>query len=67
MVHGRWPVAVEGYFARHGDGTIPATPAGSTDAERYERTLVADGLIRETTDLWDVSETGLLDGTGPCD
>ena len=59
-------VAVEGYLARHGRQTIPATPVGSSDPERYEQTLVAEGLIRGTSPHWNVSETGLLISLGPC-
>ena len=59
-------VAVESYFARHGDGTIPETPSGSTDDERYEQTLVAEGLIRGASEYWDVSETGGLISIQPC-
>lgn len=56
-------VAVETYFARHGDSAIPAT---GTDAERYERTLVQDGLIRETSEYWDVAAEGYLLSIQPC-
>lgn len=56
-------VAVEAYFARHGGGDIPAT---GTDAERYERTLAEEGLIRGTSEYWDVAAEGYLLSIQPC-
>ncbi len=56
-------VAVESYFARHGSSDIPAT---GTDTERYERTLVEDGLIRSTSEYWDVAAEGYLLSIQPC-
>ncbi|MCB0965999.1 MAG: type II secretion system protein [Ilumatobacter sp.] len=57
-------VAVESYFARHGSGSIPPTGTG---AERFEETLVADGLMRGTSEYWDVAAEGYLVNISPCD
>lgn len=48
-------VAAESYFAQHGGSTIAATGAG---ADRYEQTLVASGLLRETSSLYDLDDSG---------
>lgn len=58
-------VAIESYFARHGNDVIPAT--GAVDGQEYERTLVADGLIRRTSEFWDVEADGSLVSIQPCD
>ncbi len=48
-------VAAESYFAQVGGTVIPATGA---DADRYERTLMLQGLVREPSDLYDIDGSG---------
>lgn len=48
-------VAAESYFAQVGGSTIPATGA---DADRYERTLMLQGLVREPSELYDIDDAG---------
>lgn len=48
-------VAVEAYFAQQGGDTIPAS---GVDADRYERGLMGDGLLRETSSLYDLNVSG---------
>lgn len=49
--------AAEAYFAKHGGVSIP--PDGA-DAEAVERTLANDGLLRETSDLYDMNSDGVV-------
>jgi prepilin-type N-terminal cleavage/methylation domain-containing protein len=49
--------AAESYFAQVGGSVIPATGA---DADRYERTLMNQGLVREPSDLYDLDDGGQL-------
>lgn len=48
-------VAAESYFAAEGGVAIPATGA---DADRFERTLMNQGLVRETSTLYDMDTSG---------
>jgi len=50
-------VAAESYFAQVGGTTIPAT---GTDADRYERTLMLQGLVREPSELYDIDGAGAV-------
>ena len=50
-------VAAESYFAQVGGTTIPAT---GVDSDRYERTLMLQGLVREPSELYDVDSTGAI-------
>ena len=47
--------AAESYFAQAGGDVIPAT---GVDADRYERTLMNQGLVREPSDLYDIDGNG---------
>lgn len=55
--------AVEAYFAQHSTSTVPATGLGP---ERFEQTLVDAGLIRSTSEYWDVAAEGYLLSITPC-
>ena len=55
--------AVESYFAQQPADLIPATGTGPS---RYEQTLVEAGLVRTTSDYWDVAAEGYLVGVTPC-
>lgn len=48
-------VAVEAYFAELGGVTIGPT---GTDADRYERTLTNQGLLKEPSVLYDIDTDG---------
>ena len=50
-------VAAESYFAQAGGSVIPAT---GVDADRYERTLMLQGLVREPSDLYDMNGDGAV-------
>ncbi len=47
--------AAESYFAQVGGDVIPAT---GVDADRYERTLMNQGLVREPSELYDINDDG---------
>lgn len=47
--------AAESYFAQVGGTVIPAT---GVDADRYERTLMNQGLVREPSELYDLDDDG---------
>ena len=49
--------AAESYFAQVGGTVIPATGA---DADRYERTLMNQGLVREPSELYDINSDGQI-------
>ncbi len=49
--------AAESYFAQVGGTSIPATGA---DADRYERTLMNQGLVREPSELYDIDGDGQI-------
>lgn len=51
-------VAAESYFAGQGGTTIPAT--GVPDGEEFERTLINEGLIRETSGLYNMDADGAI-------
>lgn len=56
--------SIEAYFAQESTGgLLPATGAGP---ERYERTLVNSGLLRSSSEYWDVSAEGYLINVTPC-
>jgi prepilin-type N-terminal cleavage/methylation domain-containing protein len=55
--------AVEAYFAQELAGSIAETGSG---ADRYERTLVAAGLLRDHSDYWNVAAEGYLTNVSPC-
>lgn len=57
-------VAVEAYFAMNGNEPIP--PTAPADGQQYERTLVEAGLIRGTSEYWDVAAEGYLINIQPC-
>lgn len=48
-------VAVEAYFAEVGGTTIGAT---GIDADRFERTLTSQGLLKEPSGLYDIDTNG---------
>ena len=48
-------VAAESYFAQRGGSIIPAT---GVDADRFERTLRNEGLLREPSGLYDMDGNG---------
>lgn len=50
-------VATEAYFAEHGGATLPAT---GSDHERYERTLVDTGMLRSTSEYFDLGADGTV-------
>lgn len=58
-------IAAESYFAQVGGDAIPATGA---DADRYERTLMLQGLVREPSELYDMNSDGqiLVSPTSRC-
>ena len=49
--------AAESYFAQAGGTVIPAT---GVDADRYERTLMNQGLVREPSELYDMDGDGQI-------
>lgn len=49
--------AAESYFAQVGTDAIPPT---GVDADRYERTLMNQGLVREPSDLYDIDSDGRI-------
>lgn len=48
-------VAAESYFAQRGGNSIPAT---GVDADRFERTLMNEGLLHEPSALYDMDGDG---------
>jgi type II secretory pathway pseudopilin PulG len=58
-------VAVEAYHAEHGTGPIPTTGSGH---DRFERTLVAAGLLRGASATHDLDAAGVIqpEGNSPC-
>jgi len=58
-------VAVEAYHAEHGTGPIPTT---GSDHDRFERTLVAAGLLRGASAAHDLDADGVIqpEGNSPC-
>jgi prepilin-type N-terminal cleavage/methylation domain-containing protein len=57
--------ATEAYFALHGATTIPAT---GIDNDRFEQTLVEQGLLREASEYYDLDATGatISEGDSSC-
>ena len=53
-------VAVGAYQAQTGNDTIAPTPAGGTDHDRYERTLVEGGFLRSGSEFHDVDAAGTV-------
>lgn len=49
--------AAEAYFAKHGGSSIP--PDGA-DLDAFERTLANEGLLRETSNLYDLDADGAV-------
>lgn len=58
--------AVEAYFGQEVVATIPATPPSGGDPQRYERTLAEAGLLRGTSEYWNVAAEGYLLNVSPC-
>ncbi|MDJ0768625.1 MAG: hypothetical protein QNJ12_07510 [Ilumatobacter sp.] len=58
-------VAAESYFAQAGGSSIPAT---GVDDDRFERTLMNQGLLREPSGLYDMNADGevVLVATSRC-
>lgn len=58
-------VAAESYFVQNETDVIPPT---GVDDDRYERTLVADGFLRDASSNYDLDENGATtpEGTSPC-
>lgn len=58
-------VAIESYAAEHGTGPIPPT---GTDHDRFELTLVDNGLLRAASSTHDIDAEGVIraEGTSPC-
>lgn len=57
--------AAEAYFAQSGSAAIPAT---GTDDDRFERTLVDGGYLREISSYYDLDASGAaaVEGGSPC-
>ena len=58
-------VAVGAFHAQTGNDTIDPTPATATDADRYERTLVAGGFLRRVSEFHDVATDGTVTAQEP--
>lgn len=57
--------AIESYFAQRETRTIPAT---GLDHDRYERTLVDAGVLRQASEFYDLGATGVMtmEATATC-